>query len=85
MSQQNFFFSTFQTQKRGSRIDSKCKIRSLNPMLDIIGVLRSGGWLQFAPDNLEVRSETFPIILNAKDKIAKLYIEHAHSISFAFT
>ena len=34
MSQQNFFFSTTQALKRGSRIDSKRKIRSLNPMLD---------------------------------------------------
>ena len=33
ISQQNFFFSTIQALKRGSRIDSKCKIRSLNPML----------------------------------------------------
>ena len=78
MSQQNFFFSTIQALERGSRTDSKCKIRSLNPMLDSNGILRSCGRLQFAPDNLEF--EKFPIILHAKDKIARLYIEHAHNI-----
>ena len=78
MSQQNFFFSTMQALERGSRIDSKCKIRSLNPMLDSNGILRSCRTLQFAPDNLE--GEKFPIILHAKDKIARLYIEHAHNI-----
>ena len=78
VSQQNFFFSIIQALKRGSRIDSKCKIRSLNPMLDNNGILRSSGRLQFAPDILEV--EKFLIILHAKDKIARLYIEHAHNI-----
>ena len=78
MSQQNFFFSTIQSLKRDSRIDSKFKIRSLNPMLDSNGIFRSCRILQFAPDNLEV--EKFPIILHAKDKIARLYIEHAHNI-----
>ena len=78
MSQQHFFFSTIQALKRGSRIDSKCKIRSLNPMLDNNGILWSCRRLQFAPDNLDV--EKFPIILHAKDKIAKLYIEHTHNI-----
>ena len=34
--------------------------------------------IEFAPDNLEV--EKFPIILQAKDKIARLYVEHAHNI-----
>ena len=78
MSQQNFFFSTIQALKHGSRVDSKCKIRSLNPMLDNNGILRSCERLQFAPDNLDV--EKFPIILHAKDMIARLYIEHAHNI-----
>ena len=78
MSQQQFFFSTIQALKPGSRIDSKCKIRSLNPMLDNNGILRSCGRLQFAPDNLEV--EKFPIILHTKDKIARLYLEHALNI-----
>ena len=78
MSQQTFFFSTIQALKRGSRIDSKSKIRSLNPMLDNNEMLRSCGRLQFAPDNLEV--EKFTIILHAKNKIARLYIELAHNI-----
>ena len=77
MSQQNFFFSTIQVLKLGSRIDSKCKFRSLNLMLDNNGNLRSCGRLQFAPDNLEV--EKFSIKLHAKDKIARLHIEHAHN------
>ena len=78
MSQQNFFFSTIQAPERGSRIDSKCQILSLNPMLDNNGILRSCGRLQFAPDNIEV--EKFPNILHAKDNIARLYIEHAPNI-----
>ena len=78
MSQQNFFFSTIQALKRGSRIDSICKTRSLNPILDNNGIHRSCGRLQFAPDNLEVKK--FPIILHAKYKIAGLYIEHAHNV-----
>ena len=78
MSQQNLFFSTIQALKRDSRIDSKCKIRSLNQMLDNNGILRSCGRWQFAPENLEV--EKCPIVLHAKDKIARLYIEHAHNI-----
>ena len=78
MSQQILFFSTMQALKRGSRIDSKCKIRSLNPMLDNNGIFWSCGRLHFAQDNLEV--EKFPIIVHAKDKIARLYIEHAHNI-----
>ena len=77
MSQQNFF-STIQALKRDSRIDPESEIRLLNPMLDNHGMLRSCGRLQVAPDNLEV--EKFPIILHAKDKIARLYIEHAHNI-----
>ena len=77
MSQQNFF-STIQALKCGSRILSKSKIRSLNPILDNNEMLRSCGRLQFAPNNLEV--EKFPIILHARDKIARLYIEHAHNI-----
>ena len=78
MLQQNFFFSTIQTPKRGSRVDSKCKIRSLNPMLDNNGILRLCGRLQFAPDNLKVKK--FPIILLAKGKIVRLYIEHSYNI-----
>ena len=78
MSQQNFFFSTIQALKSGSRIDSKSKIRSLNPMLDNNKMCWSCGRLQFAPDNLKVGK--FPILLHAKDKIARLYIEHAHNI-----
>ena len=77
MSQQNFFFSTIQALKRVSRVDSNCKIRSLNAMLDNNRILRSFGRLKFAPDNLEV--ENFSIILHAKDKIVRLYIEHAHT------
>ena len=76
--QENFYFSTIQALKRGSKIDSKFKIRSLNPILDNHGILRTCGRLQFAPDNIEV--EKFPVILHAKDKIARLYIEHAHNI-----
>ena len=77
ISQQIFFFATIQALKRGSRIYAKFKIRSLNPMLDNNGILLPCGRLQFAPDDLKV--EKFPIILHAKDKMARLYIEHAHN------
>ena len=49
-----------------------------NPLLDNNGILWSCGRLQFAPDNIEV--EKFLIILHANDEIARLYLEHAHSI-----
>ena len=78
MSQQRFFFSTNQALKRGYRIAAECKIRSLNPILDIYGIISSCERIKFAPDNLEV--EKFPIILDAKDKIARVYIEHADNI-----
>ena len=47
-------------------------------MLDNIVILHSCGRLQFAPVILE--AEEFPIILYAKDKIARLFIEHEHNI-----
>ena len=77
MSQQNFFFALIHALKRGSSIDAKCKIRVLNPMLGNNGILCSCRRLHFVSDDFVV--ENFPILLHAKDKIARLYIEHAHN------
>ena len=77
-SQENSLHTTVSSLKRGPKPHSKCKQRSLNPILDQNGILRSCGRLQFAPDALEI--EKCPIILHAKDKIARLYLEHAHRI-----
>ena len=62
------------------KLDSKCKIRCLIPLLDENGLLRSCGRLQYAPTQLDL--EKRPIILHTKDKIVCLYLEHAHPIYF---
>ena len=50
----------------------------MNPLIDQNALLRSNGRLLFAPTELEI--EKCPIILDAKEKIARLYLEHAHRI-----
>ena len=47
-------------------------------MLDENGLLRSCGRLQYAPTQLDL--EKRPIILHAKDKSVRLYLENAHQI-----
>ena len=76
LSQDSFFHSTVNSLQRGMKLDSKCKIRCLNPLLDENGLHRSCGRLQYAQLDLEKR----PLILHAKDKIVHLYLEHAHQI-----
>ena len=77
-SQENSFHTTVSSLKRGLKPHSKCKLRSLNQILDQNGILRSCGRLHFAPDSLEI--EKCPIILHAKDTITRLYLEHANRI-----
>ena len=50
----------------------------MNPITDQNGLLRSSGRLLFAPTESEIKK--FPIILDSKEKIARLYIENAHKI-----
>ena len=78
LSQNNAFSSTINALKRRQKLDAKCKLRNLNPIIDQNGLLRSSGRLLFAPTELEI--ENCPIILDAKEKIARLYFEHAHRI-----
>ena len=78
LSQDSFFHSTDNSLQRGIKLDSKCKVRCLYPLLDKDGLLRSCGRLQYAPTQLDL--EKRPIILQAKDKIVRLYLEHAHQI-----
>ena len=78
MSQNNAFSSTINALKRTQKLDAKSKLRNLNPIIDQNGLLRSSGRLLFAPTELEI--EKCPIILDAKEKIARLYLEHAHRI-----
>ena len=78
MSQNNAFSSTINALKRRQKLDAKCKLRNLNPIIDQNGLLRSSGCLLFAPTELEI--ENGPIIFDAKEKIARLYLEHAHII-----
>ena len=78
LSQDSFFHSTVNSLQRGIKLDSKCKIRCLNPLLDEDGLLRSCGRLQYAPTQLDL--EKRPIILHAKDEIVRLYLENAHQI-----
>ena len=78
ISQEKVFHSAIHSLRRRRRLDSKCKIRYLNPYLDKNGILRSQGRLQFAPEELQLAK--LPIILHAKDSITRLYLEHAHRI-----
>ena len=78
LSQDSFFQLAINSLQRGIKLDSKCKIRFLSPLLDENGLLRSCGRLQYAPTQLDL--EKRPIILHAKDKIVRLYLEHAHQI-----
>ena len=78
LSQDRFFHSTVNSLQRGMKLDSNCKIRCLNQLLDENGLLRSCGHLQYAPTQLDL--EKRPMILHAKDKIVRLYLEHSHQI-----
>ena len=78
ISLEKVFHSTIHPLRSGRKLDSKCKIRSLNPYLDKNGILRSQGRLQFAPEELQLAK--LPIILHAKDSITRLYLEHKHRI-----
>ena len=78
LSQDSFFHSANNSLQRGIRLDFKCKIRCLNPLLDENGLLKSCGRFQNAPTQLDL--EKRPIILHAKEKIVRLYLEHAHQI-----
>ena len=70
--QENSFHTTVSSLKSGLKPHSKCKLQSLNPILNKNGILRSCGRLQFAPDALEI--EKCPIILHAKDTTRRLYL-----------
>ena len=54
ISQEKDFHSAIHSLRRGRKLDSKCKIRSLNRYLDKNGILRSQGRLQFAPEELQL-------------------------------
>ena len=78
LAQKNAFSSTINASKITQKLDAKSKLRNLNPIIDNNGLLRSSGRLLFAPTELEI--EKCPIILDAKENIARLYLEHAHRI-----
>ena len=63
--QDNFFHSTFHSLQPGTKLDSKCKIRCLNP--DENRLLRSCGRLQCAPTQFDL--EKRPIILHSRTKL----------------
>ena len=52
--------------------------RNLNPLIDQNGLLRSSGCLLLTQTELKV--EKCPITYDAKEKIARLYLEHANRI-----
>ena len=72
------FSSIINALKRTQKLDAKSKLRNLNPIVDQNGLLRSSGRLLFAQTELEI--EKCPKILDVKEKIARLYIEHAQRI-----
>ena len=51
LSEDNFFHSAIYCLQSGMKLDSKCKIRCLNPLLDENELLRPCGRLQYAPKN----------------------------------
>ena len=58
--------------KVGQKLDTMCKMKKLNLIIDQIGLLRSSGRLLFAPTEIKIQ--------NLKDRIAGIYFEHAHTI-----
>ena len=78
LAQNNAFTSTTNALKRTLKLVVKSNFRDLIPIIDQNGFLRSSGRLLFAPTELEI--EKSPIILDAKEKIARLYLKHAHRI-----
>ena len=78
VSQEKIFFSAIHSLRRGRKLDSECKIRSLYPYLGKNKILRSQGRLPFAPEELQLAK--LPIIFHAPDSITRLYLERAHQI-----
>ena len=78
LSQNNAFSSTTSAFRRTKKLDVKRKLRNLHLIVDQNGILRSSGRLLFVPTELEI--ENCPIILEAKEKIARLYLEQAQRI-----
>ena len=78
MSQVNSFPTVIELLKGSRKLDPKFEHRSLNPILDKIGILRVCGSLIFAPSGLELAKR--PILRHAIDHICRLYLEHAHRI-----
>ena len=76
LSQNNAFSSTINALERTQKLDAKSKLGNLNPKIDQNGLLQSSDL--FAPTELEIKK--WPIILDAKEKIARLYREHSHRI-----
>ena len=78
LAQNNAFSSTINALKRTQNLEAKKKLRNLNPIIEQNGLPRSSGRLLLAPTELEI--EKWPIILDAKEKIARLYFAQAHRI-----
>ena len=53
------------------------KLLPYNPVLDDQGTLRSAGRLKYAP---LPESTRLPIILDAKNRLVKLLVEHSHAV-----
>ena len=68
------FNSNYRAKK--NRSDKYQYTKDLDPVIDQNGLLRSGSRLLFAPTLLE----KWPIILDLKERVARLYLEHAHRI-----
>ena len=75
VSKQGFLFNN-QIIKKKQKLDARSILRNLNAIIDQKGLLRPSGHPQFAKIEFEI--ETCPIILDAKEKIARLYHELAH-------
>ena len=72
------FSPTINALKRRQTLEAKTKLRYLNSIINQNKLLRSSGPLLFAPTELEIKK--CPIIMDAQEKVARLYLEHAHRI-----
>ncbi|GFY26443.1 integrase catalytic domain-containing protein [Trichonephila clavipes] len=61
--------------KENNRVSAESLIKSLNPFLDIDGVLRVGGRLCNSDLNFECK---FPVILPCNHKLTNLIVEYFH-------
>lgn len=75
MCQNGEFFQEINSLKNNLQVESKSKLVSLYPFLDVDGLIRVGGRIRHAP--LEY-SRKHPVILPSKHYLTKLIVRDVH-------